>query len=61
MSDMEIGEAMAKISRHAIVDVCRFADKCGESRNELIEKFAEVLVLSIEASDFTNMSLEEAP
>lgn len=61
MSDMEIGEAMAKISTHAIVEVCRFADKCGKNRNQLIEKFAEVLVLSIQVSDFTNMSLEEAP
>ena len=61
MNDNEIGNAMAKISSHAIAEVCRVADKCGKSRNGLIEKFAEVLALSIAVSDFTNMSLEEAP
>ena len=58
IEDFEIGEVMAKISSHAIAEVCRVADKCGISRNGLVEKFAEVLALSVAVSDFTNMALE---
>lgn len=61
IENLEIGKAMAKISAHAVSDVCRVADKYGKNRNQLIERFAIVLALSIEASDFTNMSLKEEP